>query len=266
MDQCRRGRPTAANGVTRMRLYCLPYAGGSAERIYAGWRDRLPALTRGRIEVVPVELPGRGSRRDESPLPLADALVAGVVQQILPWQKTPFALFGHSLGAMLAAEVARILQHRHGIPAAALMVSGAGAPGPGASGPGASGPADWLLPDAEFRERLRGLAGTPPAVLENDDLMGMFLPVLRADFAVAGQLCRRGGRPVSAPITVFGGDSDSEVPIARLGGWAAHSTADCVVRVLSGGHFFLDESSEQVIAEVGRRLRAAEAARSIPAP
>ncbi|MCG0283774.1 thioesterase II family protein [Streptomyces sp. PSAA01] len=244
-----------------MRLYCLPYAGGSAERIYAGWQHRLAGLTRDRVEVVPVELPGRGSRMGESPVPLADALVAGVVQQILPWRETPFALFGHSLGAMLAAEVARVLQHRHGVPAAALMVSGAGAPGPGVSGP-----ADWLLPDTEFRERVRGLAGTPPAVLENDDLMAMFLPVLRADFAVAGQLCGRGGRPISSPITVFGGDRDSEVPVARLGGWAAHSTADCVVRVLSGGHFFLDDLSEQVIAEVARRLRAAEAAPSAAGP
>ncbi len=244
-----------------MRLYCLPYAGGSAERIYARWRDRLPGLTGGRVEVVPVELPGRGSRMGERPVPFADALVAGVVQRILPWRESPFALFGHSLGALLAAEVARVLQHRHGVPATALIVSGAGAPDAGASGP-----ANWLLPDDEFRERLRELAGTPPAILENDELMAMFVPVLRADFAVAGQLCRRAGRPVSAPITVFGGDSDSEVPVARLAGWAAHSTADCVVQVLSGGHFFLDESSEQVMAEVGRRLRAAEAARPVPMP
>jgi medium-chain acyl-[acyl-carrier-protein] hydrolase len=219
----------------------------------------LPDVTGGWVEVVPVELPGRGSRMGERPVPFADALAAGVVQRILPWRETPFALFGHSLGAMLAAEVARVLQYRHGVPATALMVLGAGAPGHGTSDP-----ADWLLPDAEFRERLRGLAGTPPAVLENDELMAMFLPVLRADFAVAGQLCRRSGRPVSAPITVFGGDSDSEVPGARLAGWTAHSTADCVVQVLSGGHFFLDESSEHVIAGVGRPLQAAEAARSVP--
>ncbi|MFG3378776.1 thioesterase II family protein [Streptomyces tendae] len=250
-----------------MRLYCLPYAGGSAERIYAGWRGRLPGPTRGRVEIVPVELPGRGSRMSESPVPLADTLVAGVVRQILPWRETPFALFGHSLGAMLAMEVARVLQHRHGVPAAALFVSGAGAPGPAASGPGASGSADWLLPDAEFRARLRGLAGTPPAVLENDDLMAMFMPVLRADFAAAAQLCRRGGRPVSAPITVLGGDNDSEVPVSRLAGWETYSTADTAVRVLPGGHFFIDESPEQVIAEVVRRLRdveAVEAARSLP--
>jgi surfactin synthase thioesterase subunit len=160
------------------------------------------------------------------------------------------------MGAMLAAEVARVLQHRHGLPATALIVSGTGAPGPGVPGSSEFGLADWLLPDPEFRERLRELAGTPQAVLDDDELMAMFLPVLRADFAVAGQLSRRGGRPVSAPITVFGGDGDSEVPVARLAGWAAHSTEDCVVKMFSGSHFFLDESPEQVIAEVGRRLRA----------
>jgi surfactin synthase thioesterase subunit len=234
--------------VTGLRLYCLPYAGGSAERIYARWPDRLPA-----VEVVPMELPGRGSRVEERPVPLADGLVAGIVRQILPWRETPFALFGHSLGAMLAVEVARVLEHRHGLPALALFVSGAGAPGASDE----PGPADWLLPDDEFRDRLRELAGTPPAVLADDELMAMFLPVLRADFAAAGQLCRRGGRPVSAPITVFGGDSDSEVPVARLAGWAAHSTVDCEVQVVPGGHFFLDESSEQVVADVGRRLRTA---------
>jgi medium-chain acyl-[acyl-carrier-protein] hydrolase len=243
-----------------MRLYCLPYAGGSAERIYARWQARLPDLAGGRVEVVPVELPGRGSRFGERPVAAADALTTDVVQRILPWRETPFALFGHSLGAVLAVEVARVLQHRHGVPTTALMVSGAGAPGPGAPVRG-----DWLLPDAEFRERLRGLAGTPPEVLENDELMAMFLPTLRADFAVAGQLRRRGGAPVSAPITVLGGAGDVEVPVARLAAWAAHTTAGCDVQVLPGGHFFLNDASDQVIAAVGRRLLAVEESRSVSA-
>lgn len=246
--------------MTVLRLYCLPYAGGSADRVYAGWQERFPESAGLRVEVVPVELPGRGSRVDEPPVPYADALTAGVVRRILPWRRTPYALFGHSLGAMLAVDVARVLEHRHGLPATALVVSGATAPGPGTTFRG-----DWLLPDAGFRERIRVLAGTPPAVLENDELMAMFLPLLRADFAVAGQLSRRGGPPVSAPITVLGGDRDGEVPAAGLPGWAAHSTADCHVHVFAGGHFFLTESADRVTAVVGRRLREAAAARPVAA-
>lgn len=231
--------------MTRTRLYCLPYAGGSAARIYAGWQGRLP----GDVEVVPLELPGRGTRIRERPVPLADVVVADVLRRILPRLDETFALFGHSLGALLAVEVARVLERDHGRTATRVMVSGAAVPG----ARGLSGN-DFLLPEPQFRERIRQLAGTPRPVLENDELMALFVPVLRADFAVAAQLRRRTGPPLSCPITVFGGESDVEVAAADLAGWQGQTTSSCRVHRLPGGHFFVDEVPELLLPVVADEL------------
>ncbi|MGA5040436.1 thioesterase II family protein [Streptomyces capoamus] len=229
----------------RTRLYCLPYAGGSAPRIYSHWKRRLPAG----IEVVPLELPARGTRMRERPLPRVEALVADALRQVLPWPGESFALFGHSLGGILAFELARALEHRHGRPPCRLLVSGARAPDLPRT------PSlDFLLPDRQFRDRISALNGTPPQVLEDDELMELFLPVLRADFAAAAQWRYREGRPLSCPITVFGGRADADVPPASLTGWSRQTVADCEVHLLPGGHFFLDEVPGTLVPLVADRL------------
>jgi surfactin synthase thioesterase subunit len=228
------------------RLFCLPFAGGSAIRIYSGWKRQLPPG----IEVIPLELPGRGTRISETPVPRADALTADALRQVLPWCEEPFALFGHSLGAALAFEMARVLDHQHGRPPAHLLVSGFQAPD-------APVPADqaYLLPDPQFRARLRELDGTPREVLDNDDLMDVLLPVLRADFAAIGQWRYRDAPPLSMPITVFGGAADPEVPVPTLDGWRRQTTSSCQVHVLPGNHFFLTEAPGLLLPLVTDRLQ-----------
>lgn len=221
-----------------VRLFCLPFAGGSAVRIYGGWKRRLPAS----IEVVPLELPGRGTRIGEMPLPRADALVADALRQVLPRSHEPFALFGHSLGAALAFGMARALEHEHGRPPVHLMVSGFQAP----DLPAPDDPA-YLLPDDQFKARLRDLDGTPPEILDNDDLMELLLPVLRADFAAIGQWRYQESKPLSVPITVFGGESDPEAPPHTLGGWSRQTTSACQVHVLPGNHFFVTDAAEKLL-------------------
>ena len=230
-----------------MRLFCLPFAGGSAIRIYSSWKRQLP----GDIEVVPLELPGRGTRIGETPVPRADALVADALRQVLPWSDEPFALFGHSLGAALAFEMARVLEHQHGRPPVHLLVSGFQAPDTPI-------PEDqaYLLPDPQFRARLRELDGTPREVLDNDDLMDVLLPVLRADFAAVGQWRYRDAPPLSVPITVFGGAADPEVPVPSLAGWSRQPSSSCQVHVLPGNHFFLTDAPDLLLPLVTDRLHA----------
>ena len=105
-------------------LFCLPYAGGSAMRIYGAWRSAL----RGQVDVVPVELPGRGARITEPLRTEVTALAEDALGAVLPRLDRPYALFGHSLGALVAFELARRLQHLYRRPAAHLFVSGHGAP------------------------------------------------------------------------------------------------------------------------------------------
>ncbi|MBO3747617.1 thioesterase [Streptosporangiaceae bacterium NEAU-GS5] len=228
-----------------MRLFCLPYAAGSAERIYGDWQRALP----GGIDVVPLELPGRASRFKERLLPHVDPLVTDALPRVLPLSGEPYALFGHSLGAILAFELARVMEHEHGRPPARLLVSGHAAPDEPLE------PSlDYLLPDRQFKARLKDLAGTPPQVLENDDVMEVLLPLLRADFAAVGQWEHVPGAPLSCPITVFGGDDDHEAPVATLAGWSRQTTAGCSVHVLPGGHFFLNELPDRLLPLVAGEL------------
>src|SRR5205823_631917 len=139
------------------------------------WVDALPAT----IEVCPVQLPGREGRFGEPAFTRMAPLVDALARALPPHLGRPFAFFGHSMGALVGFELARLLRREHGLEPAHLFVSGCAAPQ--LRDPGRP---LHRLPDAEFRQELRRLGGTPPAVLENDELMGLVLPLLRADFAL----------------------------------------------------------------------------------
>ncbi|MFP8962482.1 thioesterase II family protein [Streptomyces nanhaiensis] len=225
-----------------VRLFCLPYAGGSAVRVYHDWPAELP----GHIELRPLELPGRGSRMSETPCPSVDGLVDDLVHCVLPAIDGPYALFGHSLGGLLAFELARRLEHAHHRPARHLLVSGYEAPDLPTEPD-----RDHLLPDDEFRKRLRELSGTPQEVLDNDDLMELLTPVLRADFTASNTY--RLGSPwlrLSCPLTVFGGLDDPEAPPHTLRAWQHRSTGPFRLRLLPGNHFFLHTERTSLIEAV----------------
>lgn len=171
----------------------------------------------------------------ETPCSSVDALIDDLVQGVLPALDGPYALFGHSLGGLLAFELARRLEHAHGRTPQQLFVSGHEAPDL-PSEPDR----DHLLPDDVFRVRLRELSGTPQEVLDNDDLMELLIPVLRADFAASNTY--RLGTPwlrLSCPLTVFGGLDDPEAPPHTLRAWQQRTTGSFRLRLLPGHHFFL---------------------------
>ncbi|SCL14695.1 Surfactin synthase thioesterase subunit [Micromonospora nigra] len=231
-------------------LFCLPYAGGSAMRIYGRWQRQLPE----HVEVVPVEIPGRGSRIAEAPLTSVDAIALEVVGTLLDRIDRPYALFGHSLGALVAFELARRLEHLHGRPATHLMVSGHRAP---QLPPPVAGQYDYTLPDSEFKERLRELAGTPEEVLANEELLELVVPILRADFEAADTYQWRPGPRLSCPVTVYGGADDPEAPLDLLPPWSTLTTGPGDVRVLPGGHFFLNDRVADVLKGIAGDLEPA---------
>lgn len=227
-----------------LRLYCLPYAGSSAS-VYVRWKRRLPAW----IEVVPVELPGRGRRIGE---PL-QTTVAGVLDRIAsdvrPEPGQPFALFGHSLGAILAFELAHRLEQRAGLFPALVVVSGTRAPGSRDLERYAAAQSD-----AELRAELERLGGTPASVLADAELMELALPVLRADFRVAGGYVGEPDRKLRAPLVVLGGAAD-DTTRDKLAAWREHTDSEFALHVLSGGHFFIHQSESDVLAILEHRLR-----------
>lgn len=228
-----------------IRLYCLPYAGSSAS-MYVRWKRRTPAW----IDVVPVELPGRG-RRMNQPL---EVTVAGVLDAIArdvrPEPGQPFALFGHSLGAILAFELAHRLE-RVGLSPAVVFVSGTRAPGSRELRRYAA-----LQSDAELRAELERLDGTPASVLADDELMQLALPVLRADFQVAGGYRGSADRQVHAPLVALGG-ADDETTREGLAAWREHTRSEFALHVLPGGHFFIHPRETELLALIENSLRLA---------
>jgi medium-chain acyl-[acyl-carrier-protein] hydrolase len=236
----------------RIRLFCLPYAGGSA-RMFATWRDGLPE----NVEVVPVEPPGRGARFNEPLHHRAEPLVDDLLPVLLARRDTPFALFGHSMGAVLAFELARRLEQRYGAPPLHLFVSAFRAPhlAPGAV-------PDHSLPDEQFRARLREFKGTPEEVLADEGLMELFVPILRADLAIADTYRSTGGAPVTCPVTAFAGTEDQEVGVPAVAQWSRHTTGGFALKAVPGDHFFLHSHRDLLLGEIARGLGAAPPART----
>jgi len=227
-----------------MRLFCLPYAGGSA-RVFAGWADGLPAA----VEVCPLELPGRGLRFHEEPADRLEPVVADLIGAVLSRAELPFAVLGYSYGALLGFELARRLERYHGLRAEHLVVAAMRAP----TWPRPEDPVS-ALSDAQFRRRLAVLGGTPPEVLANDALMEIMIPILRADFTVVDTYRYQGAAPLTCPVTTFGGLDDDTVPCAALDAWRHCTTGPFARHTLPGGHFLLRTAQDELLARLGAAL------------
>jgi surfactin synthase thioesterase subunit len=227
-----------------LRLFCFPYAGGSA-LIFRAWPAKLPPT----VELVAVQPPGRGARLTEAPFTSMTALVEAAAEALLPQLDKPFALFGHSLGARLCFELTRFLRRFDRPQPSKLFVSGASAP----QLPPLKEPIHDL-PDNELIEALREFKGTPDEVLDNAELMQFMLPLLRADFKINESYVYRSEPPLDCPITAFGGAQDEEVSHERLEAWREQTRAGFLLRMLPGDHFFLHSSQELLLRELSREL------------
>ncbi|HEX7241933.1 MAG TPA: alpha/beta fold hydrolase [Longimicrobiaceae bacterium] len=239
-----RRRPQA-----EVRLFCFPYAGGAASA-YRPWPDHLGD----RVEVCAVQLPGREARLGERPYDRVRPLVTDLAEILRPFFDRPFAFFGHSMGALIAFELIREMRRRGDALPATLVASGRNAPHlPPRQ------PLNYDLPEPELVDKLRRFEGTPEAVLANEELMRLLLPLLRADFAVNEAYDPYEEPPLDLPILAMGGTGDEEVTQAGLEAWGRYTTGRFAVRVFEGGHFFLNSSAAEVAGavrgEVGDALR-----------
>ncbi len=232
------------NPQASIRLFCFPYAGGSAV-VFRSWPEALPA----NVEVVAVQPPGRGARIMEAPFTSLPPLVEAVAEAVRPQLDKPFAFFGHSLGALLSFELTRRLRALGAPQPARLFVSGTGAPQLGQ----ANQPIH-ALPDSELMEALRNLNGTPAEVLDNAELMQLLLPLLRADFEVYESYAYASEPPLACPITAFGGLQDQQVSGERLEAWREQTSAGFVLRMLPGDHFFIHSSQALLLRELSAEL------------
>jgi medium-chain acyl-[acyl-carrier-protein] hydrolase len=228
----------------RARLFCFPYAGGAASGYYT-WPAHIPDT----IEVCAVQLPGRANRFTETAFVRMPALVSALEDALLPMLDLPFAVFGHSMGALVGFEWVRRLRDTRGLEPVRLFVSGARGPRiPSREG------AVHALSDSDFFRALRHLDGTPAEVLDNEELMALVAPALRADFAVCETYAFRKGRKLTCPITVFGGRRDRRVSRADLDAWAQETRGAFATHMLPGGHYFLREQERGLLALISAAL------------
>jgi surfactin synthase thioesterase subunit len=207
-------------------LFCFPFAGGGA----LAYRDLEPAVSS--VPMCTVELPGRGRRFGEPLLADLDAMVEDLLQQIADRLQSPYALYGHSMGGLLAYLAARRAVERSLPPPQVLCVSGA-------KGPVAvSGERRHLLPRREFFEMLRELGGCPDEILADAELMELYEPILRADFAAIAGYRHRETPPLDLPIVVLTGTHDSVREEDALQ-WQRETTRPIRHQRFAGGHFFI---------------------------
>ena len=236
-----------ANPSAETRLFLFPYAGGGPA-LFSKWFAELPNL----IERWAVHYPGRGSRHHEPPIKNIFLLAGALSRAIQPFLDQPFVFFGHSLGALVAYELALHLR-RHGLPQPnILFVSACGAPH--LRDPH---PFMHLLPDAEFLEALEKLNGVPSEFLHLPDVMELLLPALRADLeAIESYHYGPNEQPLSCPIVAFGGLDDPRVSSERLEGWASHTDSSFKSQYFPGDHFFVNTAKEAIIESLAREINA----------
>ncbi|QFX82555.1 alpha/beta fold hydrolase [Streptomyces sp. SYP-A7193] len=214
----------------RCRLVCAPHAGGTAQA-YRTWPAGLPAD----VEVHGVQYPGRQDRLGEAPPAAMDDLVGPVADSLEPFLGEPLALFGHSMGAIVAYEVTLELERRHGRVVDLLAVSGSRAPHERENHD------RHILDDAGLIDELRRLNDDFADLLDSPELLELVLPAIRADFGVVAGYLRTPPLPVRAPVLVLGGSDDPDVSPEQLTHWRACAGNAFGTRVLPGGHFYLED-------------------------
>lgn len=233
------------NDLAALRLFCFPHAGGGAGA-FRSWVTGLAP----EIEVLPVQLPGRETRFLERPYDTLETLLDDLVVGIRPLLNKPFAFFGHSLGALVGFELARRLR-QEGYSPTHLFVSGYGAPHLPVKLPPMH-----HLDDAQFAAALQELDTVPTAVLENDELLALLLPMLRSDFAVYERYTFQNAEPLNCPITMLGGEDDPLVSSEMLAGWSAHTTQPGQMHLFAGDHFYLQGQETAVLRVIQHTCRA----------
>ena len=229
----------------KLRLFCFPHAGGGASA-YRLWSEELPP----EIEVCPIQLPGRENRVMEPPLKSMSTLLDALVPVLLPYLNTPFAFFGHSLGALISFKLARHLRSAHDLQPVHLFVSGYQGPPLPCKIPPMS-----HLPDDEFLSQLRSLEYTPEAVFQHQELVDLLLPALKADFSVLENCDYSEEAPLDCPISAFGGERDILVFEEDLKAWESHTATSFKMRIYPGGHFFLQNSQKSILKAISDDLK-----------
>lgn len=228
-----------------VRLFCFPHAGGAPSAFF-GWPEALSP----EVEVVWVQQPGRGGRFSEEPYTSVQDTADEIAAGLTTYADAPLAFYGHSLGAVIAFEVARKLRLAGSRIPCHLFVGAARAPHLERIQPSLQNLSNEAFIDAVHAR----YSGIPTAVSDEPELMQLFLPLLRADFTAYETYTCTEERPLSCPITAFTGSEDPIVKLDAVQQWSSHTNARFTTHVLPGDHFFLNTSRALLTKKIREAL------------
>lgn len=229
--------------MEKFHLFCLPFAGGN-KYCYR----KLEKVAEPFIEVITLEYPGRGTRISEQLLTDIDALTDDLYKQMKDMLYGRYAIYGHSMGGLLACLLSRKLIGNGHPPAAHLFITGTAGP---------SGRKDnnkWhLLEKGKFLEKIKDMQGSPDEVLCNEEILDYFEPILRADFKASESYIYDGSYPQDIPFTVITG-TEEDMEKEQILSWRKESLASVDFKRLPGKHFFIFDYPEKIMEIIARKL------------
>jgi medium-chain acyl-[acyl-carrier-protein] hydrolase len=228
-----------------VRLLLLPHAGAGAT-VFKAWSSDLPAF----IGACPVQPPGRERRRGEPPLTDAVAIAALLADEVLSRVRSPYAVFGHSSGAICAFEFVRQVRRLGGELPVHLFIAGRRAPQLAMVRTGIES-----LSLAELATVLGAFGGTPEEVLADPDLLALIQPLLAADFTVNESYSYYAEPPLDVPITAFSGSADDTGMPEQMRPWRVQTSMEFALQTLQGGHFSIFDHADSVLAGIAAKLR-----------
>ncbi|MED1883486.1 thioesterase II family protein [Brevibacillus borstelensis] len=226
------------------KLFMLPYAGGSAS-VYLSWKKHLPA----EVELIPMELPGRGKRYKEPLIDSVQNMIPVLLEDITSHElSTSYAIFGHSMGNLLALELARELAKQdHPLPAA-LFLSGRNPPHV------KSNFLRHVLSEQELVQEILKLGGTPPELMENREWLELFLPIIRSDYKLVETYQFKWDAPLDCPFMIFNGKQDLLIDAGQIEEWSRFTSREYSAAWFEGDHFYIHDQAEEICRQMVRHL------------
>lgn len=229
------------NPQARLRIFCFPYAGGSAST-FLSWKE---LIEKEGVELVTVQLPGRANRFNEPAFSAMNDLVNDLYPKIKSLMDKPYMIFGHSMGGYIGFELLKRVVADGGRIPEHFIASGSRPPHLSDAGDPV-----YKLSSSVFMERLVKFNGTPEMVLQNPEYMELFLPLLRADFELAMTYCSEIEEPLDCKMSLFLGEEDDMLGEHVVPEWQKHFLGKIQCFCFQGDHFFIEKNKQNVIKQV----------------